>query len=370
MWERAGALFTRSDTRYRAERYVKGLLGNAGRKNGWQVAEYLGDDTPYAIQHLLGRSNWDADAARDELLRYSREHLLAPTEKGVLIVDETGFLKKGDKSAGVQRQYSGTAGRIENCQIGVFLALACSRGRCLLDRALYLPQSWYEDESRCREASIPPTVAFSTKPRLAQDMLAHAFDNGFSPEWVLADEVYGSDGKFRRFLEERGQSYILAVTSQQRLWVGFEQRRVDAIAKEIAAENWLRMSAGAGMKGPRLYDWAAGRFGAPTDDGLVRWLLLRRSIEKPEELAYYLCLAPADKVMRDLVEGAGGRWNIECCFETAKQETGLDEYEVRSWHGWYRHITLSMLALAFLSVIRAKASARQNRKKRAKTLCP
>ena len=200
-------------------------------------------------------------------------------------------------------------------------------------------------------------------------MLTHALESGLSPDWVLADEVYGSDGKFRRFLEERGQPYVLAVSSQQRLWVGLSQQRVDAIARVLAPENWLRASAGDGMKGPRLYDWAAGKFGVPTENGLVRWLLVRSSIEKPEELAYYLCLTPVEATLDDLVKAAGQRWNIECCFESAKQETGLDEYEVRSWHGWYRHITLSMLALIFLSVVRSKANGGRSQKKRTKSSC-
>jgi SRSO17 transposase len=288
-----------------------------------------------------------------------------PGENGVLIVDETGFLKKGKKSVGVQRQYSGTAGRIENCQIGVFLALSSSKGRALIDRELYVPKSWCEDAARRTEASVPEDVAFSTKQRLAQKMLSRAFEGGFSPDWVLADEVYGSDSKFRRFLEERGQTYVLAVSSQQRLWVGFSQKRVDAIGRELAVENWHRLSAGDGTKGPRLYDWGGGQFGAPTEQGLTKWLLLRRSVEKPGDLAYYLCLAPSDTTLNELARAAGQRWSIECCFEAAKQETGLDEYEVRSWHGWYRHITLSMLALVFLSAVRGAAASR---KKRTKTL--
>jgi SRSO17 transposase len=367
LWEQAGGCFRRRDTRSHAEGYVRGLLGRVERKNSWQMAEYLGAARPYAVQHLLGRSNWNADTVRDEILRYSREHMLTGGENGVLIVDETGFLKKGDKSAGVQRQYSGTAGRIENCQIGVFLALASSKGRALLDRELYVPRSWCDDAARRVEASIPSNAAFSTKQQLAREMLSRAFASGFSPDWVLADEVYGSDSKFRRFLEERGQAYVLAVSSQQRLWVGLSQKRVDAIGRELAPENWLRLSAGEGMKGPRLYDWAAGQFGFSGEHGLRKWLLLRRSIEKPEELAYYLCMAPAGIAVKELVKAAGQRWNIECCFEAAKQETGLDEYEVRSWHGWYRHITLSMLALVFLAVIRGKATG-QGRKKRVKTL--
>lgn len=366
LWGRVGRNFRRSDTRKHAEGYVRGLLGRIDRKNGWQLAEYLGAASPYSIQHLLGRSNWNADTVRDEIFRYSHRHLLAPNENGVLIVDETGFLKKGDKSAGVQRQYSGTAGRIENCQIGVFLALAGSKGRALLDRELYVPRNWCEDVGRRREASIPTDITFSTKQQLAYKMLSRAFASGFSPDWVLADEVYGSDSKFRRFLEERGQAYVLAVSSQQRLWIGFSQKRVDAIGRELDPENWLRLSAGDGMKGPRLYDWAAGQFGIPTAQGLTKWLLLRRSIDKPEELAYYLCLAPSGTTLRKLAKAAGQRWSIECCFEAAKQETGLDEYEVRSWHGWYRHITLSMLSLVFLSAIRGEAIGRR-RKKRTKT---
>ena len=313
---------------------------------------------------------WSADAVRDEILRYARVHLLRPGEGGVLIVDETGFLKKGEKSVGVQRQYSGTAGRIENCQIGVFLGLAGSGGRTLLDRELYLPKSWCEDPGRREAASVPSDVTFATKQRLAQKMLGYAFESGFAPEWVLADEVYGSDSKFRRFLEARHQPYVLAVGSQQRLWAGFRQKRLDAIAKEIPSENWFRLSVADGTKGPRLYDWAAMQFGAAADGDLRQWALFRRNIEKPGELAYYLCLAPADATMANLVKAAGQRWNVECCFEAAKQETGLDEYEVRSWHGWYRHITLSMLALTFLSVVRSKANGNQTWKKRTKNLCP
>lgn len=370
LWEQVGACFFRHDLRGRAKGYVRGLLGRIERKNGWQMAEYLGDATPHPVQRLLDRAVWNADTVRDEILRYAHAHLLGPGEGGVLIVDETGFLKKGEKSVGVQRQYSGTAGRIENSQIGVFLALAGSGGRTLLDRELYLPKSWCEDPGRCEAASVPSDVTFATKQRLAQKMLGHAFESGFSPAWVLADEVYGSDSKFRRFLEARHQPYVLAVSSQQRLWMGFRQKRLDAIAKEIPEANWIRLSVADGAKGPRLYDWAAAQFGAPADGDLRRWVLFRRSLEKTDELAYYLCLAPADATLADLAKAAGQRWNIECCFEAAKQETGLDEYEVRSWHGWYRHITLSMLALTFLAVVRSKVNGIRTRKKRTKSSCP
>jgi SRSO17 transposase len=293
---------------------------------------------------------------RDEVRRYAADHLLAEREGGVLVVDETGFLKKGDRSVGVQRQYSGTAGRIENCQVGVFLALSGSRGRALVDRALYLPQSWCDDKARRTAAGVPKGVKFATKPALALRMLDRAFDAGLKPAWVLADEAYGNDGKFRRHLEALGQPYVVAVSCQQRLWVDLEQRRVDRIASELPGDAWRRLSVGDGAKGPREYDWAAGQLGGERPHGLVKWVLVRRSIGEPAERAYYLCLAPATADGKDLAIAAGGRWSIECCFEGGKQEAGLDEYEVRSWDGWHRHTTLSMLAAAFLAALRASAA--------------
>lgn len=352
-----GPCFGRRDLRARAGGYVRGLLGRVDRKNGWQVAEYLGDPKPYGVQRLLGRARWDPHAVRDEVLRYAREHLLAGGEGGVLVVDETGFLKKGTKSAGVQRQYSGTAGRIENCQVGVFLGLAGSRGRALVDRELYLPRGWCDDRGRCDEAGVPRDVTFATKPQLALRMLDRAFAAGVRPDWVLADEVYGSDGKFRRHLEALGQPFVVAVSGQQRLWVDLHQRRVDRVADELPAGDWHRLSVGDGCKGPREYDWAAGKLGGDRPHGLVRWVLVRRSITDPSDRAYYLCLAPPRAGGSDLAIAAGMRWSIESCFEAAKQEAGLDQYEVRSWAGWYRHVTLSMLALAFLAAVRARARA-------------
>ena len=347
--------FGRSELRGRAVAYVRGLLGSVERKNGWQMAEHAGDASPFGVQRLLGRASWNADGVRDELVRYAQQHLLAEGEGGVLVVDETGFLKKGHKSCGVQRQYSGTAGRIENCQIGVFLALVGSRGRCLIDRELYLPRDWCDDKERRAEAHVPQEVEFKTKPQLAMTMLRRALDAGLKPAWVLGDEVYG-EWRMRRMLEEQGVPYVLAVTSQQRLWSGFEQVRVDKLAEGVAEEHWHRLSCGEGSKGSRLYDWAAARFGIPTDSGHLEWLLVRRGIEEPHARAYYLCCAPPDVGPAELAIAAGKRWGIESCFEAAKQETGLDEYEVRSWIGWYRHITLSMLALAFLAAVRAEAS--------------
>lgn len=351
-----GPCFKRQDLRRQAIGYLQGLLGRVERKNSWQLSEYLGRAGPYGLQRLLGRASWDADRSRDVLLAYARRHLLSEDEPGVLVIDETGFLKKGRKSAGVQRQYSGTAGRIENCQIGVFLALVGSRGRALVDRELYLPESWCRDRARCVAAGVPEEVTFATKPQLALKMLKRAFAAGCQPAFVLADEVYGNDSKFRRFLESREQSYVLAVSCQQRLWVEFRQERVDEIARSTPAQAWQRLSVGDGAKGPRVYDWAASRFGLPTAGGLIRWLLIRRSVTDPDDLAYYLCLTPPGTTAHDLACAAGRRWAIETCFECAKQEAGLDEYEVRSWVGWYRHVTLSMLALAFLAAVRAEAN--------------
>jgi len=349
--------FRRRDLRRRAKGYLRGLLGRVDRKNMWQLAEYLGDETPHGLQRLLDRAVWSAEAVRDVVAGYAREHLLADDEPGVLVVDETGFLKKGVKSAGVQRQYSGTAGRIENCQIGVFLALAGLRGWALIDRELYLPKTWCDDAERRDEASIPQSVTFATKGQLAQQMIARAMSAGLRPRWVLADEVYGSDSKFRRFLESNKQPYVVCVRCDLRLWIDGSRQRVDAIVAQTPADAWFRFSVGDGAKGPRLYDWTARQFGEASEDGLVHWLLARRSIEKPDEYAYYFCFAPADTTEHDLAVAAGQRWAVECCFEAAKQETGLDEYEVRSWHGWYRHITLSMLAMVFLAAVRTDANA-------------
>jgi len=360
-----GPCFRRQDLRRQALGYLQGLLGRVERKNSWQLSEYLGREGPYGIQRLLGRASWDAERARDVLLAYARRHLLSAAEPGVLVIDETGFLKKGRKSVGVQRQYSGTAGRIENCQIGVFMALVGSKGRALVDRELYLPESWCRDRARCDEAGVPEDVTFATKPQLALKMLKRAFAVGCQPSFVLADEVYGNDSKFRRFLESRKQPYVLAVSCQQRLWVEFRQKRVDELARTTPAQAWQRLSVGNGAKGPRVYDWAAAQFGAATEGGLIHRLLIRRSATDPGDLAYYLCLAPQGTSGNDLAQAAGQRWAIETCFECAKQETGLDEYEVRSWVGWYRHVTLSMLALAFLAAVRAEPN-RSRRGSRAK----
>lgn len=362
LWAYFGPCFRYKDTRRHAERYVRGLLGRIERKNGWQMAEYLGDKSPHAIQNFLGRAAWDAGKVRTALMRYAKDHLVSPNEGGVLIVDETGFLKKGIHSAGVQRQYSGTAGRIENSQIGVFLTLVGSRGRALVDRELYLSRAWCEDSKRRKKAHIPEDVTFQTKPQLAQKMIERAYSQGLRPDWVLGDSVYGS-WEFRNFLENHHQPYVVGIPSQQRLWVNFEQVRIDKIVGEIPENDWVRHSIGDGSKGKRVYDWISWSVGKKDESGFERYVLSRRSVSNPEEYAYYFCYAPENTATEVLAEATGKRWNIECCFETAKQETGLDEYEIRSWHGWYRHITLSMVALAYLSALRAACQNDEAEKK-------
>jgi SRSO17 transposase len=280
---------------------------------------------------------------------------------GVLVVDETGFVKKGTRSAGVQRQYSGTAGRVENCQLGVFLAYAGPRGRALLDRELYLPRSWTDDRDRCREAGVPDDVQFATKPELARLMLGRALDAGVPAAWVTADEAYGKDGRFRDWLEQRRAAYVVAVASNQAVPGSSGTSRADVLAAHAPHQAWKRRSCGNGSKGPRVCDWAAATL--PEDGteppGWSRYLLIRRSTARNAkgelELAYYLCAAPAGTADEELIRVAGSRWAIEECFQSAKNETGLDQYQVRRYDAWYRHATLALLAHAYLAVTAATA---------------
>lgn len=349
--DRIGRHFARSEPRERAVGYVRGLLSDTERKNGWQLAEHLGDPNPDGVQHLLARADWEADAVRDDLTRYVAEHLGVPG--GVLVVDETGFVKKGAKSCGVARQYSGTAGRIENCQIGVFLGYVSPRGRALLDRELYLPKDWADDGDRRTAAGVPPSVTFATKLVLARRMIDRAVAAGIPARWVTADAVYGSDYRFRFALENQGLGYVVGVRSDFRVWAEFRQVRVTALLGEIPATAWHRLSCGAGAKGPRTYDWAVTRINSPEPETYARWLLVRRSVSDATEVAFFACGGPPGTTLNELVRIAGMRWAIEECFELGKGDCGLDEYEVRSWTGWYRHVTLSLFALAVVAAIRA-----------------
>jgi SRSO17 transposase len=360
--ERLRPLFVRPEPRRQTGLYLEALLSGAQRKNGWQLAEQIGDARPWRTQRVLSHVQWDQDAARDLCRDYVIEHLGSPD--GVLIVDETGFLKKGTHSAGVARQYSGTAGRIENCQIGVFLAYASSKGHALIDRALYLPEAWCADAERRAEAAIPEDVVFATKPVLARQMIERALDAGVPCAWVLGDEVYGSDHKLRAALERREQAYLLTVRSNEQVWAVRDKKTGWYTAAELAdarpASAWQCHSAGAGSKGERLYDWARlplARRGGPPRAHWQHWLLIRRNRQDPDDMAYYVVFAPANTSLATLARVAGMRWTVEECFEVAKQAVGLDDYEVRSWQGWYRHITLAMLALAFLVAMRVTLNA-------------
>jgi SRSO17 transposase len=363
--DRLAPHFVRPEPRRRARAYLQTVLAGAERRNGWQLAEAAGEATPYGMQRLIASAAWDADAVRDDLRAYVVEHLGDP--RSVLVVDETGFLKKGDKSAGVHRQYSGTAGRIDNCQVGVFLAYASPRGHAFLDRALYLPEEWCEDRPRCQAAGIPDDVPFHTKPVLAQQMLERALDAGVPAAWVTADEVYGGNRRLRMWLEEHEQPFVLAVKSSEPLFYfgipGRSQPQAATIAAALPAEAWQVLSAGAGSKGPREYRWAwvdLARLGWP---GWRHALLVRERLtpnEKGEyERAYYVVFAPARATLQDVVRVAGTRWAIEQGFEAAKQEVGLDEYEVRKYDGWYRYITLALFAHAFLAAVRSHAAPRK-----------
>src|SRR3954464_5035402 len=357
---RFGRLFARAEPRQQAGRYLEGLLGPVERKNGWQLAEAIGDARPWRTQRVLSHVLWDEEAARD----LCREHVVGRlgAQDAVLVVDETAFVKKGRHSAGVARQYCGTLGKVENCQVGVFLAYGSRGGHALIDRRLYLPEAWAGDAERRRAAKIPDEVPFRTKPEIAREMIARALDAGVPCDWVLGDEVYGADRRLRTMLEERGKPYVLAIRGNDRLDAeldgGAGRDEAAVLARALPPRAWRRLSAGAGTKGERLYDWARGRLGPPPGGGgdappRERWLLARRLSADPADLAYFVAFAPAGLRLVDLARVAGRRWLVEECFEAAKQEVGLADYEVRSWRGWHRHIPLAMLALALLAGLRA-----------------
>lgn len=365
--------FYRQEARERSARYLRGLLAPIERKNGWQLAEAVGEADPQGIQRLVRTARWDVDAVRDELLQF-----VAATfgeADGVFALDETGFLKKGTQSVGVQRQYSGTAGKVENCQLGVFLSYVSSQGHTFLDRRLYLPQGWAEDAVRRQRAGVPEAVAFATKPDLAGAMLQHAVEQGVPGRWVVGDTVYGQDPAFRARIETDlvGLQYVLAVPMTSPLWqeqpvpaasartgpVRVTRRwsggTAERVAAALPATVWHRLTVAGGTNGPRVSDWAATRVTVGVPPGardVAHWLLVRRGVADPTALAYYLSNAPADTPLSTLARVAAARWPIEQCFEEAKGETGLDQYEVRQYVGWYRHVTLSLLAHAFLADLR------------------
>lgn len=353
--ERLAPAFGRRELRETAGAFLDGLLSGIERKTGWLMAEQAGLDHPNRMQTLIGRSRWDADALRDRVRADVLEALGDPD--GVLVVDETGFLKKGTHSVGVARQYSGTAGRIEPCQVGVFLTYASRFGQALIDRRLYLPEAWASDTARRTKASVPAGTAFATKPAIARDLIAAALDAGAPCAFVLADALYGSDPQLRRMLEAREQAYVLAVRSNHTLRFLKNGMLIETdpftLADDLAPEAWSTLAAGEGAKGLRLYDWATVPLPWTCPDGFERHLLIRRHRRDPDKRAYYLVFCRAGTTLADLAGAAGLRWTVEECFVRAKDDLGLDHCEARSWHGWHRHVTLVIAAAAFLARLAA-----------------
>jgi SRSO17 transposase len=351
---RIGPRFRRAEVRGRVRRFLSGLLAPVERKNGWQLAEVLGERGPHGVQRLLSEADWDAEVVRDDLRTYVLEHL--GEAAGILVVDETGFLKKGKKSAGVAPQYSGTAGGRANCQIGVFLLYASPKGAAFLDRDRYLPEEWTQDRVRCREAGVPETAGFASKGALAQRMLARAFAAGVRAAWVVGDTIYGSD-ELRTWLQTQQQPYVLAVAETHPVWVAGPAQPVGLVAALLPDAAWVPLAAGEGSQGPRLSTWAWLEVDAEPGarGGWRSWILIRRSLSEPSKRAYYRVWGPPQTTLADLVRIAGQRWRIEAGLEEAKGEVGLDQYAVRTWTGWYRHVTLALLAHAVLVVLRAQA---------------
>lgn len=352
MFAQVAGRFGRVEPRRRARAYLAGLLAPIERKNGWSLAEAVGDATPGGMQRLLNFYRWDADGLRDDVRGYVVAHL--GDDEGVLIADDTGFVKKGTRSAGVQRQYSGTAGRTENCQVGTFLAYSSRRGRALIDRELYLPRSWTDDRERCRAAGVGDEVAFATKPAQATAMLERALAAGVPFRWFTADEAYGQIKALRVWLEARDVFHVLATKCNDTVPShDLIDARVDDLIADLPASAWRRRSCGEGAHGPRIYDWARVAIRPLHAPGRGHWVLARRSISDPTEIAYYICYAPAAATLDELIAVAGSRWTIEECFQTAKGEVGLDHYQVRTYPAWYRHVTLAMLAHAYLAGLAA-----------------
>ena len=350
--DRIAPRFTRYEPLRHAAELMAGMVSGLDRKNCWTIAEHRGDATPDGLQHLLARAKWDADGVRDDLRDYVVDAL--GDAGAILVVDETGDVKKGTATVGVQRQYSGTAGRIENSQVAVYLTYAAPRGHALIDRALYLPKSWTEDPARCQDAGIPHDQSgFATKPALATTLISRAVAAKVPAAWVAGDEVYGADPRLRAAIRGHHLGYVLAIAANRRVPTHAGPVRVDALPALIPAHAWQRHSAGAGAHGPRLYSWAWFRLlGEDDTDTGVHHLLIRRN-DDTGELAYLRCYSPQPVPLRTLVSVAGQRWRIEESFQSAKGLTGLDQHQVRRWASWHRWTTLAMFAHAFLAVATA-----------------
>ncbi len=349
---RIGHRFCRSEARERVRHYLVGLLGRVERKNGWQMAEAIGERDPQGVQRLLNSATWDAEAVRDDLRGYVVEHL-GDEETGVLIVDETGFLKKGEKSVGVARQYTGTAGDTVNCQVGVFLSYSSEKGAAFLDRALYLPRSWTGDPLRRAEAGVPEELVFKNKIVLAEEMLERAFEADVPARWVLADSFYGRSHAFRVWLEERGRPYAVMVPKTNAVPLGGRKKKIERYVQRLPEGAFSEIRPAQDSGGRRPWEWACVDLAADPTRGMRRWLLIRRSTDDPEEPGFYQAYGPEGTTVEELVRVCQERWRVEECFAEAKGEVGLDHYEVRKWDAWHRHITLCLLAHAFLAIVRS-----------------
>jgi SRSO17 transposase len=355
---RIGNRFCHSEARERARRYLLGLLGRVERKNGWQMAEAIGERDPQGVQRLLNSAKWDADEVHDDLRSYVLERL-AEEASAVLIVDETGFLKKGEKSVGVARQYTGTAGETVNCQVGVFLAYSSEKGAAFLDRALYLPRGWTNAPARRAEAGVPERIVFRNKVELAQELLERAFEADVPARWVLADSFYGRSHAFRAWLEERGSPYAVMVPKTNSVPLGGRKKKIERLVERLPKDAFYEVRPARETGSRRPWEWACMDLAADPKKGMRRWLLVRRSTDDPEELGFYQTYGPEGTPIEELVRVCQERWAVEECFAEAKGEVGLDHYEVRRWDSWHRHITLSLLAHGFLALTRHKAAVEE-----------
>ena len=347
--DRIGSRFARCEPLRNAGALMLGLLSDSDRKNCWTLAERSGHASPDRLQHLLSRAVWDADGVRDDLRGYVVDHL--GDDEAVLVIDETGDVKKGTQTVGVQRQYTGTAGRIENAQVAVYLTYAAPNGHTPIDRELYLPKGWIDDSDRRERAGVPTDAEFATKPELAAQMITRAVQASTPAGWATGDEVYGADPELRETIAGLGIGYVLAVGSNRTVTTAEQTQRVDELARSLPRRAWRRLSAGAGTKGQRWYSWALVDIAGDSDTG-HHHLLVRRN-DKTGELAYYRCYSPKPVRLRDYVRVAGWRWKIEETFQTGKGLAGLDEHQVRTWTSWHRWVTLVLFAHAFLVVTTA-----------------
>ena len=359
---RIGKVFANESGYRNARNYIKGLLGTAERKNGWQLSENIGEATPYKMQQFIYRGEYKSDAIRDEVRRYIGEKI--GEADGVFVVDDTGFMKQGVKSCGVKRQYTGTAGKVTNCQIGVFLTYVSRHGHSPIDRRLYIPEEWVTDSKRRAEAGIPEEFEFQTKPEMALEMLLEATAAGIPYKWVTGDCAYGDYRGIRQWLEKNEKCYVLCVSAKESIWNESKKTTIGNVLKSLPGEGWFEASCGDGSKGARVYDWIiveiesdwrpAALFGKPPE-GWKRVMLVRRSKSDVTDMQAYICYAPKDTPDEKFIWVAGTRWTVETCFKESKGEVGLDHYEVRSYDGWYKHITFAMIALALLTVLSAKS---------------